>query len=196
MEFEYPEGATPIDSDEAQGLRLTHITTQGELNRWEFQNIRDAEAWLAKRKFTADKLVTVDFARQLHKRMFGNVWIWAGDYRTSNKNIGVPREQIAVDLHTLCEDTRTWITSGSYQTDELAAQFHHRLVKIHPFTNGNGRHARLMADLLLERILGAEPFSWGSSDLVGNAEVRARYIAALRAADKYDINPLLEFVRS
>ena len=127
--------------------------------------------------------------------MYGHVWRWAGQYRSSGKNIGVDAYRIPTDLRQLLHDCRYWIEHGTYDADEIAARFHHRLVQIHPYPNGNGRHARLATDLLL-RSMGYEPFSWGGGDLLDQGEIRARYITALQAADKHDIAPLLAFVRS
>ena len=194
MDFDYPAGATPLDPDEREGLRLMHITTREELNIFEQENIRAGMAWAWRAR--PKELVSVDFMRQLHKRMFGHVWRWAGEFRQSGKNIGVPRETIGIELHKLCQDAAHWIEHGSYEPDEIAARFHHRLVAIHPFANGNGRHARLLTDLLLEKRLGRPRFSWGSADLERTGEARQRYIDALRAADAHDFAPLLAFVRT
>ena len=127
--------------------------------------------------------------------MFGNVWRWAGEYRTTDKNIGVDAYRIPVVLRQLIDDCRYWIENSTYPPDEIAARFHHRLVAIHCFPNGNGRHARLATDLLLMSI-EREPFSWGSRYLVKDEEARNKYIASLRVADDHDIGPLLDFVRS
>jgi Fic-DOC domain mobile mystery protein B len=186
-------GATPLDPDEAVGLIPRHITTQAQLNEWEFANILDAQRWafgLRRRQVLDDK-----FARDLHKRMFGKTWRWAGQYRTSEKNIGIAPGSIAVELRNLVKDVRAQLEARAFSIDELAARFHHRLTVIHPFANGNGRHARLMIDVLLKR-QQAELFTWGKGDLVRDGEVRGRYIDALRAADRHDYGPLVAFVRS
>lgn len=190
----YPEGATPLDPDEAEGLRLTHITSREELNLFEAENIHAGMIW-AKRSRHRD-IISEDFMRKLHKRMFGDVWMWAGEFRKSNKNIGVPRESIGVELHKLCEDVKCWIEFESYPVDEIAARFHHRLVWIHPFVNGNGRHARLMADFLLEKKLGGIAFTWGRGDINQLNDCRQKYIQALRTADKGDYTLLFDFVHS
>lgn len=194
IKFEYPEGATPIDPDETAGLRLTHITTRGELDRWEQDNIVEALKWLDKVKPT--DILNEQFVKQLHRHMFGNVWKWAGHFRQSDKNIGGPWHQVAASLRNLCDDARLWIELHEELPDQIAARFHHRLVSIHPFPNGNGRHARLMADLLLENILHRSRFTWGSEDLSQAGNARQRYIAALHAADEHNYEPLLEFVRT
>ena len=194
MQFNYPDGATPLDPDEAEGLRLTHITTREELNIFEAENIRAGMEWAWRSRHR--EIVSEGFMRLLHKRMFGNVWRWAGEFRKSNKNIGVPREEIGVALRYLCEDVNYWIEYETYPVDELAARFHHRLVAIHPFANGNGRHARLITDLLLEKRLGGRRFSWGGEEIARAIECREQYIRALRAADGGDYGPLLVFVRS
>ena len=128
--------------------------------------------------------------------MFSNVWKWAGDFRRSGKNIGVEWWSISPALKDLLKDVRIWIEEKVYGPDEIAARFHHRLVSIHPFVNGNGRHARLMTDLLLVHIFGLPRFSWGSENLLLAGECRQRYITALQAADRLDYEPLMKFVRS
>ena len=194
MDLSYPDGATPLDPDEAEGLRLTHITNREQLNVFEAANIGEGMvwAWRSRRKDILDE----SFIRQLHKKMFGDVWKWAGEYRTSNKNIGVMREQIGIELRHLCDDISYWVEHGTYLSDEIAARFHHRLVAIHPFANGNGRHARLITDLLLEKVLDRPRFSWGGTGLEQPGDIRSDYITALRAADLNDYSPLIEFVRS
>ncbi|MCK4509255.1 MAG: mobile mystery protein B, partial [Desulfuromonadales bacterium] len=146
MNFDYPEGATPIDPDETQGLLLPHISTRVELDRWEQENISEAEDTVFSRR--QKNVLTEKYVRSLHKKMFGNVWRWAGAFRRSQKNIGIEWTQIPVVLHQLFDEVNTWIELESYPPDEIAARFHHRLVAIHAFPNGNGRHARLMADIV------------------------------------------------
>lgn len=194
MSFDYPPRATPIDPDEAEGLLLSHITNRTELDRWEQDNIKEAEEWAFRRK--PRDLITVDFVCRLHKRMFGTVWKWAGEFRTSGKNIGVEAWEIRSSLQDLLEDVKIWIEQKVYVPDEIAARFHHCLVAIHLYANGNGRHARLMADLLLVHILDRPRFTWGRKSLAQAGECRANYISALRAAVRHDYGPLLDFVRS
>jgi Fic-DOC domain mobile mystery protein B len=194
IDFNYPGGATPIDLDEEEGLLPTHITTQGELDRWEHDNIVKALDWIEKTKPT--DILNEQFIKQLHKRMFGNVWKWAGQFRRSDKNIGVSWPEIPISLKNLCDDVPVWIDSRNESREEMAIRFHHRLVCIHPFPNGNGRHARLMADIFLENVLGGSPFTWGKQDLSRPSEHRSRYIAALQNADSGDLIPLLEFAKS
>ena len=156
------------------------------------KNILETEVWAFTRK---RDVLDERFLKSLHKRMFGRVWRWAGKFRQSERNIGVKFYRIPVDLRQLLDDCHYWIENETYPTDEIAARFHHRLVLIHPFPNGNGRHARLATDLLLVK-LGRPRFSWGSVNLVDPGETRQKYVAALRAADNHDIGPLFEFVRS
>ncbi|PKN32097.1 MAG: cell filamentation protein Fic, partial [Deltaproteobacteria bacterium HGW-Deltaproteobacteria-20] len=142
--FDYPEGATPIDPNEVNGLLLSHIATRAELDLWEQSNIMEGEAWAFGRKH--NDILGEKFICRLHKRMLGKVWRWAGEVRRSEKNIGVPWWLIAAELRSLCDDVTAWVDNASYPPDEIAARFHHRLVAIHLFPNGNGRHARTMAD--------------------------------------------------
>lgn len=194
MKFKYPIGSTPIDSDELKGLIPKHITTQEELNAWESENILQAELWASKLK--KRDIVSVDFIKDLHKKMFDKTWKWAGTFRTTDKNIGVPWAKVGVKLRNLCDDVKYWINHQTYSPDEIAIRFHHLLVKIHPFSNGNGRCARLLADLLIKN-LGEKTFSWGShKNLTEQGDMRAEYIKSLKAADNENYKPLLLFARS
>jgi len=188
------DGQTPLDPDEKTGLIPRHIETKGALNDWEQENILQATKWLRRAK--APTVLSEGFCRDLHRRMFNQTWKWAGTFRKSDKNIGCDWTLVAVKLNQLLGNAQYWVDNGTFPPDELAARFHHALVWIHPFPNGNGRHARMMADALLKQ-LGRPAFSWGSgANLVSASAVRARYLAALRAADKNDFADLVAFVRS
>jgi Fic-DOC domain mobile mystery protein B len=186
------DGGTELTEEEREGLIPSYITLRSELNEAEQANILEAAEWAFARK---RNMLEEKFLNNLHKRMYGNVWRWAGKYRTTGKNIGIDTYRIPTELRQLLDDCRYWIENGTYEPDEIAARFHHRIVSIHCFPNGNGRHARLAADLLLKS-MGGEQFSWGGKNLVDVGEARKRYIAALQAADGHDIGPLLEFVHS
>ncbi len=190
--FEEPEDATPLTPEERQELIPAHITYRSELNEAELQNIVRAEEWAFARR---RDLLTEKFIKNLHKRMFGDVWRWAGRFRTSEKNLGIPFYEIPPAIRQLLDDTKAWIEHKVYPPDEIAVRFSHRLVQIHPFPNGNGRHSRLTADLLVMH-LGGERFSWGSVNLQDAGTVRGRYIEAIKAADNHDVAPLLAFARS
>lgn len=194
VNLKYPTGATPLDPDEAQGLLLPHITTLEELDRWEQDNIFEALEWLEKRKPKA--ILNEQFIKELHKRMFCNVWNWAGKFRRSDKNIGCSWHQVPMLLRDLFDDTQLWIDLQTDTHDDIAVRFHHRIVSIHPFPNGNGRHARLMTDILLENVFKKPRFTWGSEDLAKTCEAREIYLEALKKADNLDYKPLLHFVRS
>ena len=190
--FQEPEDATPLTVEERRELIPSHIAFRIDLNRAEQKNIARAQDWALGRR---RDLLSEKFVRDLHKRMLGDVWRWAGKFRTSERNLGIDPRGIPVALRQLLDDTKEWIKDKSFSVDEIAVRFHHRLVKIHPFPNGNGRHSRLMADLLAMD-LGQERLTWGSANLQNATEMRRRYIAALQAADRHDIAPLLEFARS
>lgn len=191
--FDEPgDGATPLSDEERQGLIPSYISLRGELNEAEQANILEAESWAFGRK---RDVLDERFLDNLHKRMFGNVWRWAGRHRRSGKNVGVDAYRVPQELRQLIDDCRYWVEHRSHEPDEIAALFHHRLVWIHPYPNGNGRHARLATDLFLAS-LGRDRFTWGSKNLTSPSETRERYIAALREADRHNIRPLLEFVRS
>lgn len=184
---------TPLTAEEREQLIPAYITLRHELNEAEQINIGQALRWAAARK--KRDVLDQKFLRQLHKRMFGDVWRWAGQYRTSARNIGVDPYRITMDVHQVIGDACYWIEHKTYLPDEIAVRFSHRLVAIHPFPNGNGRFSRLIGDLLVQQ-LGQEPFTWGRANLVDLGETRVRYIEALRAADNHDIKPLLLFARS
>ncbi|AIE85940.1 mobile mystery protein B [Fimbriimonas ginsengisoli] len=192
MTFENPDGATPLDLDEA-GALIPSLSTQAELNEFEFLNIAEAIDWAERsRKIKAD-LLRPDTLRLLHKRMFGRTWRWAGQYRTTQKSIGVEAFRISTELLNLTEDVKCWLEFGSYPRGEIAARFHHRLVVIHPFPNGNGRHARLATDLLCERERWPRSL-WGAAEGVEPGEVRSRYLDSLRQADRHDLSALISFM--
>ncbi len=190
--YDQDDAATPLEPEEREGLIPSYIALRGELNEAEQSNILEAEEWAFRRK---RDVLSRQFLDDLHKRMFGRVWRWAGQYRTSGKNIGVDAYRIPQDLHQLLDDCRFWIEHDTYEPDEIASRFHHRLVWIHAYPNGNGRHARLATDLLLAA-LDRPRFSWGRVNLVDASTTRQAYVTALRAADGHDHGPLLEFVRS
>lgn len=184
-----PYGATPLDPDETQGLRFGHIETRAELDRMEQANIQDGMVWLGRQR--EPEVLSEGFVRELHRRLFGQVWTWAGTFRRTEKTVGVAPEQIAVQLRNLLDDCRFWIDHETWPPTELALRFHHRLVWIHLFPNGNGRHARILADALLVHELGARPIPWGGNGLLADSEHRDAYIGALKAADAGDMRPLL-----
>ena len=194
MKFEYAEGATPLDLDETAGLIPLHITTQGQLNEWEAANILKAETWLISTSSREDFL-TIHFLKLLHKKMFDDTWKWAGLFRHTEKNIGVTPAMITTELKQLLEDVVYQITHNSYSINEIAYRFHHRLVAIHPFANGNGRHARMMTDILLMET-GQSRFTWGNKKLETESVTRKQYIDALKKADKREYAALAKFVRA
>lgn len=193
--FTAGDSNTPLSPEEQDDL-IPDLVTREELNEWERLNILEAYAWaFAPRNLQHRDPLAEAYVRELHLRMFDQTWKWAGTYRKTEKNIGVPHYQIREGLMRLLGDVRYWIEHGTFAPDELAIRFHHRLVSIHPFPNGNGRHARLMTDVMVRR-QGRPVFPWGRTDIVRAGDFRRRYIEALRAADKNDIQPLLEFARS
>ena len=188
----YPQGATPLDPDELAGLRHKHITTRAELDELEQANIDEGLQWLKKQR--APAVLTEGFVRNLHKKLFGRVWQWAGTFRSTEKNIGVDPLHIATELKQLLDNAHFWIENNTYPPRELAARFHHRLVYIHPFTNGNGRHARIMTDAMLTRLMDAPVINWaGGYKPEKMNERRKQYIVALRHADGHDFRALFEF---
>jgi Fic-DOC domain mobile mystery protein B len=191
---EAPDGQTPIDDDEAAGLRL-HIRTREALNHAEEANIVKALLWVERSRIVRQNLLTDVALKRIHREMFRGVWIWAGQYRVTDKNIGCPWPQIIEAVRQLCGNFAHRVSLGTEESDRLAVEFHHQLVSIHPFSNGNGRHARFCADRLIEN-LGGAPFAWGRVDLQVRGQARDRYLEALRAADGGDLEALMALARS
>jgi Fic-DOC domain mobile mystery protein B len=194
IDLDEQAGQTPLDPDEKAGLIPQHLSTKGELNDWEQENILQALRWM--KRIRSPDVLSEGFCRRLHAKMFDQTWSWAGTFRKSDKNIGCDWTQIGVKLAQLFGNAKWWVENKVFPVDEIAARFHRDLVWIHPFPNGNGRHARMMSDALL-RGLDRPAFSWGGAgELVAASEVRARYLASLRLADQGDYQLLLAFVRS
>ena len=196
-DFTYPEGATPLTNDELHDLIPRHVSSQSELNAVEQMNVAKAIMQLSRKKISHKDILDEGFVRRLHKNLFGEVWKWAGKYRKSDKNIGVSWLEIPIHLKKLLGDVKYQIEFKSYSIDEIAMRFHHRLVQVHPFPNGNGRHSRIITDFLLTS-LGSQGFSWGGFSLTDYSKqtaVRKKYIRALREADKGSIDSLMNFAR-
>jgi Fic-DOC domain mobile mystery protein B len=196
LELNYIDGQTPIDENEKGGLLIPSITTRHELDEFEQLNIQRAIEWTLSRKFKREDILTETFVKDLHSKMYDTVWKWAGKFRTTNKNIGVEWTLISVSLRQLLDDCICWLENETYTEDEIAIRFSHRIVSIHCFPNGNGRHSRLIADVIASHIFHNPVFSWGSSNLVEQDDTRRLYISAIHKADKGNINPLLDFARS
>ena len=172
LELKYEEGQTPLDEEEKEGLKIKSI------------------------KLKPEKILTEKFVKDLHKRMYGDVWKWAGEFRKSKKNIGISWIRIGIELKNLMDDTKYWIENNTYSPDEIAIRFKHRLVSIHCFPNGNGRHSRMMADIIMESIFDEDLFTWHQSKMVKANETRKEYINALRKADNGNVKPLIEFAKN
>ena len=189
--FTSDDNSTPLTPEEREGLKPKWITLRRELNEFETRNILDAEMWLTTHK--QRDVLNDTFLMKLHKRMFGQVWKWAGEYRNTERNIGVAPYQIPVKLKGLFDDVKFWLENQTFPNLEIAVRLHHRLVLIHPFPNGNGRISRLMADLLMQQ-LGEPRLYWGDGNLTDITELRKKYIDALHAADAGDYSGLIKFV--
>ena len=196
LEFDYKDGQTPLEEEEKEGLKIKSITTQGELDEFEQLNIEKAVEWTIHSKFKLEKILAEKFVKVLHKKMYGDVWKWAGEFRKTEKNIGIPWTQIGIELKILLDDTKYWIDNNTFPPEEIAIRFKHRIVSIHCFPNGNGRHSRIMADIIMESIFGNEIFSWHQSNMVKANETRNQYIKALREADKGNFKQLIEFAKN
>lgn len=196
LNLDYIDGQTPVDEDEKEGLLIETISTRNELDEFEQLNIEEAVQWVLGKNFKASAIFTEKFICDLHRLMYGHVWKWAGEFRKSNKNLGVDKHQIPLQLKMLCDDALFWIQNKTYPNDEIAIRFKHRLVSIHCFPNGNGRHSRLMADIIIEKIFNENAFTWGAGNLTKPGQARAAYLKAIKQADSGNYKPLLEFARS
>ncbi|HPF96111.1 MAG: mobile mystery protein B [Flavobacteriaceae bacterium] len=196
LEIKYNTGQTPLSEEEKEGLKIKVITTQGELDQFEQLNIEKAVEWTMRTRLKPDKILTEKFMKDLHKKMYGDVWKWAGEFRTSEKNIGIKWPLIGVELKKLLDDANYWIENGTYIPEEIAIRFKHRLVSIHCFPNGNGRHSRMIADIIMESIFKENVFSWHQSNMTKPNDTRKEYISALKKADNGEITPLIEFAKN
>ncbi len=196
MIHDNPQGATPLTPDDAKGLMPKGVSTRGQLDQFESRNIQQALTWALRGKRKPSEILTIDFCLKLHKQMFDKTWSWAGQLRRYEVNIGnTPPAMISMNLRNLCDDAQAWVEFKSYPADEICIRLHHKMVLIHPFPNGNGRHSRIMADMLMKS-LGQPVFTWGKSALNQHSKSRMDYLTALRLADIGDYKKLLQFAKS
>lgn len=196
-DLKYLEGETPLDEDEIVGLLISDITNQKELNEYEQKNIEEAVLFFKNRRsLDLEKFLSEKFIKDLHKKMFQHVWSWAGKFRLSEKSIGIDPKNISVEVKKLLDDCHYWVVNDIFPKDEIAIRLKHRLVKIHLFSNGNGRHSRLLADIMMEKVFKLNSFSWGGQSLYLENDGRKMYLEALKAADLGDYEKLLLFAKS
>lgn len=196
IEIEYIVGQTRLSEEEMEGLKIPSISTRGELDEFEQLNIEKAIEWTMRLKMKPEQLFSEKFILDLHKKMYSDVWKWAGKFRKSEKNIGIKSYMIGMELKQLLDDGLYWFQNDTYPKDEIAIRFKHRLVSIHCFPNGNGRHSRLMADLILNKLFNEKYFTWGNSSLIKANEMREKYIKSLQEADNGIYEPLISFAKS
>ena len=196
LEINYLDGQTPLSVEELEGLKILSISTREELDEFEQFNIEKAIQWTFGKKIQPKDLFSEKFIKDLHKKMYGEVWKWAGSFRTSEKNLGIKSYLIPVQLKQLLDDALYWYENQIYSPDEVAVRFKHQLVSIHCFANGNGRHSRLMADLIMEKLYKKPFLTWGGSSLVKSNEKRKEYINAIKIADRQDLSQLIMFAKS
>lgn len=193
IQFNFEAAQTSLDPDERLGLKIKSIASLEELNFFEQKNIEKAIEWSMKKNLSSKEILSVHFLDSLHKKMYGDVWAWAGKHRLTNKNIGVDKFQIPVKIQSLLEDCKYWILHKIFAEDEIAIRLKHKIVSIHIYANGNGRHSRLLADIFLEKVFQKKIFSWGRNT---NLENNKRYILAIQKADLGNYEDLLSFARS
>ena len=196
LDFNFTGDQTPLEEEEKEGLLISTISTRADLNEFEQLNVEDAMQWALGKSFNTQDIFCEKFVCDLHQRMFGNVWSWAGKYRQTEKNLGINRFKIATSLKVLCDDALYWVENTSYTPIEIAIRFKHRMVSIHCFANGNGRHSRLMADIIIQNLSGKLIFTWGSKNLTQQHAIRPMYLKAIKAADKGDYSSLIAFAQS
>jgi Fic-DOC domain mobile mystery protein B len=195
LRIAYTENQTTLDEDEKDGLLIKAITTREELDEFEQLNVERAIDWTMRKRIRTDKILSEKFVCKLHRKMFDQTWAWAGDFRKTNKNIGVDKYKIGVELNQLLNDCKYWVLYSTFSPDETALRLKHRIVKIHPFPNGNGRLSRLIADVLIVHGYNLSPFSWGSKIKEPTKNIRKEYLKALFAADDGNYEQLIEFAR-
>jgi Fic-DOC domain mobile mystery protein B len=196
LTIEYNDGQTPLSEEEKDCLKIPSITTREELDEFEQLNIEKAIQWTFGKKLKAEQILSEKFIKDLHKKMYGDVWKWAGEFRTTEKNLGIKSYLIPVQLKQLLDNTLFWYQNNTYSHAETAIRFKHQLVSVHCFPNGNGRHSRLMADLIMVKLYNQTFFTWGSNNLIKATDARKNYINAIREADNYDVQPLIDFANS
>lgn len=196
LKIEYIKGQTTLSEEELEGLKIPSISTRGELDEFEQLNIEKAIEWTMRLKIKPEQLFSEKFTTDLHKKMYSDVWKWAGNFRRSEKNIGIKSYKIGMELKQLLDDVLYWFQNDTYVKEEIAIRFKHRLVSIHCFPNGNGRHSRLMADLILSKLYNVGYFTWGNSSLIKADEMREKYIKSLKEADNQNYKPLISFAKS
>lgn len=185
-EWDSLPGETPID---VSHLKVKGVQTRSQLDSVEAANILKVVSKYFGRRRPTERMApfTLQWVKRLHREMFGDVWKWAGRNRTSEINIGVKWHLIDEKLQQLLDDLACWGQS-EVGVLEQAAMLHHRAVQIHPFYNGNGRWARMLANILLHS-RGYSSTGW-PNELIGTTSIiRDRYIAAIKAADdgNYDL---------
>jgi Fic-DOC domain mobile mystery protein B len=194
--IENPEGATPLTPDDMLSLKHKHIDTREQLNELEAANILQGQMWAGQLKNpTPENIFDRIFVADLHKALFGEVWEWAGTFRLRELNIGVEPRNISVDLHNFLEDAKCWIEFKHYDNLEVSARIQHRLVQIHPFVNGNGRHSRIFTDIVRVYLLNEKPMKWANAKLENMTEERSSYIYSLRKADEGDFSEFIEYLK-
>ena len=196
LDLDFTDGKTPLTDDEKEGLLIKSISTRGELDEFEQHHIEKAMLWLRRKQFSAEEIISEKFVRDLHRRMYEGVWKRAGQFRRSEKNIGLASHQVSTSLRQLLGDCLFWFQHGTYPEEELVIRFKHRLVQIHCFANGNGRHSRLLADVMMEKIFHRKAFTWGAANQAKQGDPRTAYIKALKEADNGDYDNLIDFAKS
>lgn len=196
LNYEIVEGQTPLSEDEKEGILNSTIDRREELDGAEQINIEKAIKWVRTISPNIGEILSEEFIKRAHEKMFEDVWKWAGSYRTTNKNLGVDKFEIPVELRKVMDDCRYWIENTSFNPDEIAVRFKHRIVVVHPFANGNGRHSRLMGDILVSKYFKQPVFSWGSINMIKPSDARQKYLSALRKADNGNYEDLIAFARS
>ncbi len=181
-------GETPIDPS---GLKDRSIKTRTELNEVEAENIRKVYVkYLADRPTRKSAPFDYQWLFKLHREMFHEVWVWAGKPRTHDVNLGVSWPNIQEQLWALLADLNEWQESLQMSLIEQSARLHYRAVWIHPFCNGNGRWARMLASIWL-RLHSGPLLVWPEEHIEERSIIRDEYLATLYKADEGEFSPLI-----
>ena len=189
------DDATPLDDISGLKLPSSRVYTLKEVYEAEANNI--ALATLKYLSAPPSKKIapfTYEWLQQLHYEMFGNVWEWAGKFRSCELSIGIKAYQVPTALKELADDIAFWDKHKTYDIYEVAARLHHRAVQIHPFQNGNGRWSRMLANIYL-RQNGSMPVKWQENLLSKENTKRDEYIQALKNADSGNYAKLIAMHR-
>ena len=173
-------GQTPLPPELQKGLISKNVQTIGELDEYEEQNIAEGMVWLEDSNANS---LNYSFWLRLHKKLFGNVWNWAGEIRShdlGNADFLYP-EKVRPALMQLIGDAEYWFKNDTYPKKETIARIHEKLLTIHPFANGNGRWSRILTEYICKQNKIDIP-KWNLKSKDDPQKRRKEYIEAVELA--------------